>query len=252
VGAPAPLSGSVALLVSDGPKGEVTFLPDLTGLPLADALTLAQLAGLTPPLVERVHGSGRAPDTVLAQSLPPRVPFPRDGTRLRLTVAGASESRAPSVGGTPDFTGLPLAEAQRSARALGARAEVAAQVSTLELPEGVVMQDPPPGSPLTERVALTLNVHPQPLPLPTPQARVHRGEVRRARYRWVLEPGIPAQRALVTAQTLAGERTVVLRDRLVSGGDELTGIWLTTAPGPITFTLTLNGLPYGKPITVNP
>lgn len=68
----------------------------------------------------------------------------------------------------------------------------------------------------------------------------------------MLEPGIPAQRALVTAQTLAGERTVVLRDRLVSGGDELTGIWLTTAPGPITFTLTLNGLPYGEPITVNP
>jgi beta-lactam-binding protein with PASTA domain len=252
VGAPAPANGNVALLVSNGPKREMTFLPDLTGLPLADALTLAQLAGLKTPLVERIQGSGRAPETVLAQNLPPLVPFPRDGAQLRLTVAGETENGALNVSGTPDLTGLSLTAAQRSARDLGARAEVAAHVSTFELPEGVVMQDPPPGSPLAERIALTVNVHPKPLPLPTPQARVHRGEVRRARYRWVLEPGITPQRATVTARTLAGDNAVVLRDRLVSGGDELTGVWLTTAPGPITFTLTLNGLPYGEPVTVNP
>lgn len=250
--APAPRGGRVALLISDGPKVEETFLPDLTGLPLEDALVLVDLAGFSHEVhLERVQGTGEAADTVLAQNLPPLVAVPQTSV-VRLTVSGEAAEVASGGGGTPDLTGLPLAEAQRSARSLGARAQVTEQVSTLDLPEGVVLQRPTPGSPLGERVELTVNVHPEPLPLPTPRASIYRGEVRRARYRWVLEPGIPAQRASVSARTLSGETTLVLQGRTVSGGEQLTGTWLTTAPGPITFTLTLNGLPYGEPVTVNP
>ncbi len=265
--AQTPAAGAIAsgnsasLLVSNGPKGETTFLPELSGLSLDDALELAALAGFAPERVELEHvqGTGRPARTVLAQNLPPLVSVPQNGSRLRLTVAeGASVPRM--GGGTPDLTGLTLSEAQRRARSLGLRAVREAQVSTLELPEGVVLQRPAPGS-LTadpdlnldpDTVQLTLNVHPRPLPRPNVRAEISRGEVRRATYTWLLEAGIPAQRATVTARTLLGEPQVVLRERAVAGGERLSGSWLTTAPGPITFSLTLNGLPYGDSVTVNP
>lgn len=43
--APAAQGGHFVLLVSNGPLGEATFVPDLTGLPLEDALGLAEAAG---------------------------------------------------------------------------------------------------------------------------------------------------------------------------------------------------------------
>ena len=64
-------------------------------------------------------------------------------------------------------------------------------------------------------------------------------------YRWIVEQGIPEVTAVVSATTLQGVRTVVDR-RKTRGGEILEGVWITDAPGPISFTLTLNGAPYGE------
>jgi len=253
--ATAPEGSDVALLVSRGPKGEETFLPNLVGLPLEEALALAERAGLEPEGVqlEPLSGAGGA-GTVLAQNIAPYHPVAADRARLRLMVAGGEEGALVSTTGTPDFTGLPFEAAQRAAQRASLRLLEAARVSSPELPEGIVLQRPAPGDPLQGVVRVTLNVHPQPpkpLPLPTPVASVNRGEVRRARYVWLLEPGIPEQQATVTVTTLAGDEEVAM-SRRVRGGERIEGVWLTDAPGPVTFSLTLNGVPYGEPVTVNP
>ena len=54
---------------------------------------------------------------------------------------------------------------------------------------------------------------------------------------------------MVYAKPLDGQRTLVNRST-VQGGEVLKGTWLTTYPGPITFTLQLNGQPYGSPLFV--
>jgi hypothetical protein len=41
----------------------------------------------------------------------------------------------------------------------------------------------------------------------------------------------------------------VLREQ-VRGGETLRGVWTTTAPGPVRFTLTLNRQPYGGDLLV--
>jgi len=179
----AAQGGRVGLLVSDGPRGALTLLPDLTGLAAQDALRLAEAAGFGRDAVrlERTPGNGVTAETVLAQNIPPFVSVPEGRAQLRLTVA---ERNTPLErgSGTPDLIGLSLAEAQRRARGAGLSVVTQARVSTPELPSGVVVQRPAPGAPLAGGVAVTLNtVTPDPItpdlvtpdapPLPRPQVQ---------------------------------------------------------------------------------
>ncbi len=243
----------VELLVSDGPRGKLTLLPDLTGLSEEDALRLAEAAGFAREEVglERTPGNGAAAGTVLAQNITPFTGVPQGRARLRLTVAESGASVA-AESGTPDLTGLSLADAQVSARSAGLGVVTEASVSTSELPVGVVTQRPAPGAPLGDSVAVTLNVPP---PRPTADEEVlddDRTAVRRARYSWQLGTDADGQRATVTVRLADGSNEVIVRGQQVRDGERLSGTYLTTATGPLTFTLTLDGEAYGPPLRSDP
>lgn len=257
----------VGLLVSDGPRGTPTFLPDLTGLPQEEALRLAEAAGFAPDAVrlERSAGTGVAAGTVLAQNIAPFVSVPEGRAQLRLTVA---DQGVPVAGesGTPDLIGLSLDDAQARARLAGLNLNTAARVSTPELPSGVVLQRPAPGAPLEGSVSVTLNV--PPLTLPRPQVRATVAvtfdpdtgtdtdtattAVRHARYLWQLGADAEGETATITVETADGSRETIVQGQRVEANERLGGTYLSTASGPLTFRLTLSGVPYGAPLTVDP
>ena len=250
----APSGSAVNLLVSEGPQGELTFLPDLTGMTLADARALVRAAGLTPPTIERVTGTGQRADLVLEQNIPPNQLVARDAAALRLSVTGnaAQNTSFGSASGVPNFVGMTLDDARRSARRERLRVQSAREISSARLPAGVVTQDPAPGTAAAgQSVTLTVNRPPAPVPTPEVTAEVRPGEPRRVPYGWDIQEGIPEQTAQVTVTTLSGEQELIAAQR-VRGGERIEGTWQTSAPGPVTFTLTLDGLRYGERITVSP
>ena len=258
---PAARGGHFALLVSDGPLGELTFLPDLTGLSQEDALGLAEAAGFDRSEVEleRTPGNGTPAGTVLAQNIAPYVSVPLSEAQLRLVLAAPggealSGESGPNESGTPDFTGLDLGTAQRQARPLGLSVVVSAQVSAPELPTGVVLQRPEPGAPLQESVRVTLNRAPVSVPIPEVSVNVAPAagteSVRRARYVWQLGQDAGGRLATITVTLADGTQETVTRGQLVTANERLEGTYLTTATGPLIFTLTLDAQPYGAPVIV--
>ena len=242
--------GRVGLLVSDGPRGTPILLPDLTGLTEEDALRIAEAAGFSRDAVrlERTTGNGAVAGTVLAQNIAPFVSV-QSQARLRLTVAqsGAAVARE---SGTPDLIGLSLADAQVRARSAGLGVVTEATVNTTELPGGVVVQRPAPGAPLRGSVVVTLNVLPDPsLQQTLEDAAPDVPAVRRARYSWPLSAD---GQAMVTLTLADGSQEVIVRGQRVRAGEVLAGTYLTTATGPLTFTLTLDGEAYGEPLRVDP
>jgi beta-lactam-binding protein with PASTA domain len=246
----AAVDDPVHVLVSDGPQPEQSFLPDLVGRDLDEARTLARLAGLPADrvLVDRVARSDVPVGQVVGMTPAPWHPLRVDDVTLRLLVADPSGA-APLDGDTdvaalPDLVGLPVAEARERLTAAGRDVQVERTVSR-GLPSGVVLQDPPPGSRAAGPVRLLVNAQPVALPVPEPVATVLAPRLRWVPYRFLIEPGIPTQTAVVRARTADDEEVVVLR-REVVGGDVLEGAWPTLTPGPVTFELSLNDVPYAQ------
>ncbi|MDZ7800067.1 MAG: PASTA domain-containing protein [Trueperaceae bacterium] len=253
-GARAVAEGPIDLLVSDGPRRETTFLPDLRGLSLEDARALARLAGLPAEriLVDRVTGLDVPPGQVSSMTPAPWTPVRATDVTLRMVVAGPSvEGPAPpdpsgpaDAAAVPDLIGLTRAEAERAAadRGLSVRVEHAQHSA---LPEGVILQSPSPGSPAGDALTVTVNVRPVALRVPEPSVEIRSPHLRWVPYRFVIEPGIPARTAEVYAQPVGGDRRRIARQE-AQGGDEIEGRWLTATPGPVTFELTLGGAPYAE------
>ncbi len=241
---------AVDVLVSLGPTHPETFLPRLVGLSADDARYLAGVAGLAPDqiLEDKVNAPDGYPGEVLSQSLAPHLAEPLDETILRLVVQeGTPASNAQQADTVPSLIGMDPEQAQ--AAAPGYTITTTTVESPL-LPQGVVLQSPAPGAdPGNHSLALTVNVHPVALTPPGAVATVRRPQLRHVPYAWAIQPGISQQVATVYAQPLSGKRTLVDRST-VSGGQVLHGSWLTTYPGPVTFTLELNGQPYGSPLFV--
>jgi beta-lactam-binding protein with PASTA domain len=233
---------AIDLLVSDGPSELMTFLPDLTGMPVEEARYLARLAGLRPERIieDEVPAARGSSGIVMAQSLRPNQPIARDDAVLRLIVA-RSERAPETAQGLPSFVGLSLEEARELAGSLAVEVD---EMSDRALPEGVVDQSPAAATPASGELTLVVNIHPVPIPRPEPRARVRRPEPRSLEYAWLIEPGIPQQLARVYATTLEGQRTLV-RVATVRGGEEIMGAWRTRYPGLVRFSLTLNDVPYG-------
>lgn len=245
---------TVDILVSEGSRSEMTFLPDLTGLPQEVALELARDAGLSGSVAETIiSGSSAPPGTVIDQNIAPYLLIPQDTATLRLSIAGGSD---PASGDdstiAPSLIGLSEQQAKRVAAEAGFGVTRVDYLASLNLPEGVMMQAPPPDSAMTgNNLRLTINVHPVPIPKPQVSVDILRSEPRLAHYAWFIEGNIPEQLAEVTAETLSGQIVMVKRER-VKGGELIEGSWFTTEPGPITFRLTLNGIPYSEVLRVNP
>jgi len=239
----------VNVLISLGPVQQQTFLPNLVGLSVDDARYLAGVAGLSPDqiLEDKVNAPDGYPGEVLSQSLAPYLSEPVDESILRLVVQQGAPASGQQAASVPSVVGMSLGQAETVA------AGYTVTTTTVEspgLPEGVVLQTPAPGSdPGNHALALTVNVHPVPLGDPGARATVKQPVLRHVPYAWTIQPGISQQVAMVYARPLNGQRTLVDRTT-VRGGELLQGTWLTTYPGPITFTLELNGQPYGAPLFV--
>ena len=241
---------AVNVLISLGPTQQETFLPRLVGLSVDDARYLAGVAGLAPDqiLVDKVNAPDGYPGEVLSQSLAPHLAEPLNESILRLVVQQGTPSGPNQPPATvPSLIGMSPQEAQSAASGYTITSTT---VESPLLPQGVVLQSPAPGAdPGNHTLALTVNVHPVSLTPPGATATVKQAQLRRVPYAWSIQPGIPQQVATVYAQPLSGQKTLVDRTN-VSGGDVLQGSWLTTYPGPVTFTLELNGQPYGSPLFV--
>ncbi len=247
-GGAAGKGSAVDVLVSDGPAQTMTFLPRLVGLPVEDARYLAGVAGLSPDhiLEDPVDAPQGFPGEVLSQTLAPYVAVPASEAVLRLVVQRGSGGRT-GAAAVPNVVGL--SEAQARTQAAGYDVQVT-PLATANLPEGVVLQDPAPGADPGDRtLALTVNVHPVTLADPGVRVTIKEPKLRRVPFAWTIQPGIGQRTAEVYAQPLEGERTLVTRTT-ARGGQLLQGSWLTTYPGPVTFTLYLGGQPYGDPLFV--
>jgi beta-lactam-binding protein with PASTA domain len=239
----------VDLLVSLGPRPETTFLPDLVGLRLDDALYLASVAGLGTDqvVVERVERERVAAGEVLSQSLAPFLQVPRSTATLRLLVAAEPPAERPPIG-LPALAGFSLERARSLATGFDVRVET---IEDVTLPDGVVMQSLPPGStPSAAPLVLTVNVRPVPVPRPDVQVEVREPEPRLVPFGWQIEPGIAERTAEVHARTARGDDVLVLR-QIVRGGERVTGTFATSVPGPVRFTLTLDGHVYGIELVGN-
>lgn len=231
----------VDVLMSSGPLPDMTFVPNLRGLPIDTALELAQVAGLANPVEQEWVSAAHEPaGTVIDQNLASNKLVPRDATTLRLTVAGMEERMTPpspaqdDTPGAPNLVGMSRSQAERTAEAEGLEITRVETLQDLNLPEGVIYQDPEPGRAIGSSLQLTINRYPEP---------------RTLRYSWPIEMGIPDVTARVTAITEEGEETLVATEQ-VRGGDRVEGEWETLEFGPVTFELTLNNEPYSEPITV--
>ena len=237
----------VDVLVSSGPARELTFLPDLAGMSISDGQYFARLAGFSPDrvIIDEAAVPGR-PGEIVAQSLPPFQLVDRDEAVLRLIVAQGTTPAAQEPAALPSFVGLSEEEALELAqRLLGDDATVELiPVADRRLPEGVVDQSPPAGAEPGDSLGLYVNLYPVVVPRPDASAGIREPEPREVPYRWFIEPGISQQTARVYATNLAGDRVLVDTVR-VQGGEMLEGAFTTTEPGPIRFSLTLNGEPYG-------
>lgn len=246
---------TVHLLVSQGPKPQETFVPDIVGLPLEDALALARLAGVNVAEPTTEPGGQAAPGTVLAQSLPPNTPLAQREVELRLTVAGGAAP--PLERPVPSLVGMSRTEAERTAADAGYTLEVETidnDTDSLNLPEGVVSQSPPPGSAANgDSLSILLNQRPVPVPRPEVAATVRRPRQRELAYTFYVEPAIPEIEARVRAVTVGGKTHDILTSQTVTGGEELSGEWRTREPGPVTFQLFLGtGTEPYQQITLNP
>ncbi|CAN5689563.1 hypothetical protein BH23DEI1_BH23DEI1_18940 [soil metagenome] len=238
----------IDLLTSLGPRPETTFLPGLVGLDVEDARYLATVAGLTEEqiVIEYVPSDRGAAGSVVSQSLAPFARVPRSAATLRLlVVAEPTATRVPT--GLTSLAGLSLERARSLAPGFDVRVE---EIEDRNLPDGVVLQSLPLGAePGAGPLVLTVNARPVPVPRPDVVAELRAPEERQVEFMWLIEPGIPEQRAEVRARTLQGDDVLVVR-RQVRGGDLLRGTWTTAAPGPVRFTLTLNDQPYGGDLLI--
>ena len=238
---------AVDILVSDGPLPEATFLPNLIGLHLQDALFLSETAGFKPDniVIDRVD-SGSITDVVVTQSLPPYQPIPIHDSHLRLLVTKPQALEA-VPGSTPNLIGLSEEEARKVISSTELSIEF---VYISDLPEGIIDQFPAPGNPVEGVIGVRINLPLIAIPKPTFESNSLPEEVRILKYEFHVEPGIPQQLAEIRAFSVEGESFVVLEVE-VEGGDSLEGEWRSTEFGPIIFQLTLNGEFYAES-RVNP
>ncbi len=235
-------NGLVDIIISDGPKGRYSYMPDLRGLLLEEARSFARLIGLNYPIeVEWRPNTNLQTGTVIAQNIAPEHLVNLQSATLRLVVAGKDTLNKTA----PNFIGMSLAQAEKLAKQQNLILEIK-EISTLNLLDGVIAQDPPPHGVLKDNstLTITINVHAETnMEFTTVERNIP--------YSWFIEFGISQQLAKVTAETDKGER-IVVEKRYIEGGQEISGNWKTSYEGKITFYLTLNDIDYSIPLVIEP
>ncbi|GAA3761574.1 Stk1 family PASTA domain-containing Ser/Thr kinase [Streptomyces tremellae] len=143
-------SGPVTLAISRGPR--IVRVPELAGLPLADARAALKKAGLAPGLVTQSFDDTADRGAVISSD-------PGAGARVRPDKAVALKvSRGPAVE-VPDVTGEDVDEAASDLADAGLKAKIAPQrVRSDEDAGAVARQSPGEGGRLAEGDTVTLTV----------------------------------------------------------------------------------------------
>jgi beta-lactam-binding protein with PASTA domain len=240
---------AVDVLVSQGPARDATFLPDLVGLPYEDARTLARTAGISPDriLADAIAYPSAPVGHVVAMTPSAWHEVDPAAVTVRLLVNDPTGARlrddAGDEAGIPDVTGRSAPEARAILEALGMDVRLE-PVRASGLPDGVILQDPPPGATLGPVATLSVNAAPRVLTVPTPTARLMEPQPVAYPYRFLVEPGIPAVDATVVAFTGDGE--IEVDAARVQGGGEIAGVFETRIPDVTGFELRLNGIAYAR------
>lgn len=265
----------VDVIVSRGNRPRQSVMPDVRGLPLAEASAWARLAGIRKEIVTETRlDSSVPPATVLQQNILPERIFVPEHVTLRLVISEGGREK--SLQGVPDFTGMSLSQA----RALAERKSINLSITPLsqaDAPAGVILQTPPPQAAIRTLLAgvnLWVNTPPAPailqnpsnlnapiLTTPTtpdstsgnpvistpvnPNADIYL-------YTWSIQ-GISASNVLadVTVTIPDGQRYVIDRQR-VNNGDILSGSWQAPYGVPLRFELSIDGVAYGQAVMINP
>ncbi|MCM2576430.1 Stk1 family PASTA domain-containing Ser/Thr kinase [Streptomyces meridianus] len=153
-------NGTVTMTVSRGP--EIVKVPDLEGMPLAQAKQRLRDAGLEPGMVTERFSDGGAKGTVISTD-------PRAGSRHRADTAVALTVSKGEPVEAPDVIGLSLPDARQELREAGLRVEVSGKrVHSEEDRNTVAEQVPSEGDEVArgDTVTLTLSKGPQLVEVP--------------------------------------------------------------------------------------
>lgn len=205
-GTTLPRGGRVDLLVSLGPAPRLTFLPDLTGLPLDQAEYLINLANLVLAGTEEVSAPYRPTGQVLSQSLPANRQVPV-GTPVSLQIASGDRHLVT----VPDVTLLPVDSATRRLEAAGL---VPGDLQTAFDPtKGPVVldQSPGPGALVARGARVSLIVNATATEIPS----------RLTPFAFTLEAGLPRSEVSVRVTDSLGTREWVRRT--LEPGETLRG-----------------------------
>jgi beta-lactam-binding protein with PASTA domain len=218
----------VHVLVSLGPKKESFFVPNLIGLSYTEALDLISLAGLPSPKVQRIATTRYLPDRVIEQSIPANTLIAQPNTVIELSVSSQDPLAEIAI---PSLVGLNLNLARQIAPGFTLYVQ---EISTPNLPIGIIDQNPPPGPGTGNAITVVVNVAPVPIPVPLPYITIKEPTPRQAIYRFYIESGISKNSyAQLIAENVQGQRHGIFAG-YVSEGKYLEGSWETTFVGPIT------------------
>lgn len=240
---------AIDILVSTGKRPILSFLPNLLGMPLEDAIFFAGLAGLN---VEKIYErSSLSKGSIIGQSIAAfKTINPTDSSLTLYISEGVDGEIANTSNISPALVGLSLGEAKYIAPNYQFKIT---EINTPKLKNGIVSQSPAIGSSKTgNTINLVVNNYIPPIAIPIPdiKAQLKKAEARNLDYAWATENNISPSNYEVLA-ILADGKTISVQRGQVKGGEIVSGSWLTNTLGPVRFKLYLNGFQYSIEIIRN-
>jgi serine/threonine-protein kinase len=150
-GARIQSGGTVTIVVSLGPV--MIEVPQVTGMPLAEAQSQLKAKGLTPGKPKETTSTTIPAGIVISTSPVAGTAWPKDKP------VGISVSAGPPL---PDFTGQQLAQAQATAQAGGYTIQPVTAKKSDQPANTVLRQSPEPGTPVTHGEVVTVFISPGP------------------------------------------------------------------------------------------
>lgn len=236
------------ILVSTGKNPKLTFLPNLLGMTLEDAVFFTGLSGLK---IEKVYErSSLTKGTIIGQSIAAFKAIDIAGSSLTLYISEGIDGEITNNSNiTPALVGLSLEEAKRIAPNYQFKIT---EINTPELTNGIVSQNPSIGSGASNIIKLVVNsyIPPIAIPIPSVTAQLREAEPRSLEFAWATENNLSLSNYEVLA-ILADGKTISVQRGQVKGGEIVSGAWLTNHLGPVRFKLYLNGFQYSIEIVRN-
>ncbi len=248
IGNQVSIGTTIDILVSTGSSPKLTFVPNLLGMSLEDAIFFAGLSGLT---INKVYErSSLSKGIIIGQSIAAFEPIALDSSLTLYISEGIDGEITNTTNITPALVGLSLNEAKRIAPNYQFKIT---EINTSSLANGIVSQNPAIASSNSSNIInLVVNSYIPPIAIPIPNitTQLRKADPRSLEFAWATENNISLSDYEVLA-ILADGRTISVQRGKVKGGEIVSGAWLTNNLGPVRFKLYLNGFQYSIEIIRN-